>query len=119
MLKTFSKIILGILFIWVGLSAHQIIIYERGVYDCSNMVVDQEQFFDNIGVDTKIGMRYGVDGKASHVWLIFPFDIPFECIILFVNPFNYEPDRVFNSVEELISIHPHLKYEFTASHQRT
>lgn len=109
-----EKVVIGILFIWVCLSIHQTSLYEEDVYDCSNMVADQEQFFNRIGIDTEIGIRYKTDDQYAHVWLILPFDIPFECTMLSIQPF-YKPDAVFDSVEDLIRYHPDTKGEFTLS----
>lgn len=110
-----EKVVIGILLIWVCLVVHQIIIYEEHVYDCSNMVVDQEQFFDKCGIETQIGVRYRTENRHAHVWLILPFDIPFECTILLIQPFNHNPDAVFDSVEELVFAHPDTKDEFIVS----
>lgn len=110
-----EKAVIGILLIWVCLAVHQIIIYEEGVYDCSNMVADQELFFDSFGIDTKIGMQYRTEDEAGHVWLILPYGIPFECTILCVVPFNHKPDEVFKSVDELVSIYPYAKDDFVTS----
>ena len=107
-----EKAVIGILLIWVCLSVHQIVIYEDGVYDCSNMVVDQERFFESVGIDTKIGVRYGREDKAGHVWLILPYNISFECTILFVDIYNNEPDEVFDSVEQFVYLHPNAKDDF-------
>lgn len=109
-----EKVVIGILFIWVCLAVHQIVIYEEHVYDCSNMVADQEQFFNRIGIDTEIGIRYKTGDQYAHVWLILPFDIPFECTMLLIQP-SYNPDAVFDSVEDLIRCHPDTKCEFTLS----
>lgn len=111
-----EKAVIGILLIWVCLSVHQIIIYEENVYDCSNMVADQEIFFNAIGVDTKIGMRYKTENKDAHVWLILPFDIPFECTNLCIDPFNRKPDKVFESVEEIVNLYPSAKDNFATSY---
>ena len=115
MISSIEKVIIGILLIWVCLATHQVIIYEEHVYDCSNMVVDQEQFFSGLGIDTQIGVRYETKEKCGHVWLILPFGIPFECTILSVQPFYHKPDEVFDSVEELVSIYPDSKDEFITS----
>jgi hypothetical protein len=115
MISSIEKAIIGILFIWICLSVHQIIIYEENIYDCSNMVADQEQFFNSLGIDTQIGIRYRTEDKYAHVWLILPFGIPFECTILSVQPFNHKPDEVFNSVKELITIHPDTRDDFITS----
>ena len=79
------------------------------------MVADQEQFFDAIGVDTKIGMRYQTENKDAHVWLILPYDIPFECTNLCIAPFNHKPDNVFESVSEIIYLYPDAKENFATS----
>ena len=110
-----EKAVIGILLIWVCLAVHQVIIYEVNVYDCSNMVADQELFFNYIGIDTQIGLQHRTEDEAGHVWLILPHDIPFECTILCVTPFNHKPDEVFDSVEELISIYPNAKNDYTTS----
>ena len=110
-----EKAIIGVLLIWVCLSVHQIIIYEEDVYDCSNMVADQEQFFNRYGIDTKIGIRYATEDRYAHVWLILPFNIPFECTVLSIQPFNRTPDAVFDSIEELVLAHPDTKDEFMLS----
>jgi len=110
-----EKIIIGVLLVWVCLSVHQISIYEENVYDCSNMVADQEQFFNGMGINTQIGVRYQTEEKCGHVWLILPFNIPFECTILWIQPFFHQPDEVFDSVNELVTIHPETKNDFTLS----
>ena len=110
-----EKAIIGVLFIWVCLSVHQIIIYEENVYDCSNMVADQEQFFNRCGIDTKIGIRYATEDRYAHVWLILPFNIPFECTVLLIQPFSRNADAIFDSIEELVLAHPDTKDEFTLS----
>ena len=115
MLGLVEKAVIGILLIWVCMSVHQIIIYEEDVYDCSNMVADQEQFFESVGIDTQIGIRYRTEDRYAHVWLILPFNIPFECTVLSIQPFNRNPDAVFNSIEELVLAHPDTKDEFTLS----
>ena len=107
-----EKVVIGILLIWVCLAVHQVIIYEEHVYDCSNMVADQEQFFSGLGIDTQIGVHYQTDEKCGHVWLILPFNIPFECTALCVQPFNHNPDDVFDSVDQLINLHPEYKPDF-------
>lgn len=76
------------------------------------MVADQEQFFNRCGIDTQIGIRYETEEKCAHVWLILPFGIPFECTILSIQPFNHRPDEVFDSVEQLVNLHPGTKDEF-------
>ena len=108
-----EKIVIGILLIWVCLSVHQIAIYEEDVYDCSNMVADQEQFFSGLGIDTQVGVRYRTEDRCAHVWLILPFDIPFECTVLCIQPFDQNPDAVYESVKELIITHPYAEDEFT------
>ena len=107
-----EKTVIGILLIWVCLSVHQIVIYEDGVYDCSNMVADQEQFFSGLGIDTQIGVQYQTEKKCGHVWLILPFGIPFECTSLCIQPFNRNPDDVFDSVDQLICLYPEYEPDF-------
>lgn len=105
--------LIGFVFImWLVLSIHQIIIYEDGVYDCSNMVTDQERIFTSLNIDTQIGVRYPTENKCGHVWLILPFNIPFECTSLSINPFNTKPDKTFDDVDHLISTHPECKKDF-------
>lgn len=115
MLPLIEKAIIGILFIWVCLSVHQIIIYEENIYDCSNMVADQEQFFSNLGINTQIGVRYGRNDNPGHVWLILPYNISFECTILFIDIYNNKPDEVFDSVEQFVYLHPNAKDDFVIS----
>ena len=110
-----EKVVIGVVLIWVCLSVHQIVIYEEDVYDCSNMVADQEEFFNRIGIDTKVGIRYATEDRYAHAWLILPFNIPFESTVLFIDPFKPEPDIIFDSVMELVIAHPEAKDEFTLS----
>ena len=104
-----------ILLLLVCAPVYQLSLYEANIYDCSNMVADQERFFNNIGIDTKIGMRYATEDRYAHVWLILPFNIPFECTVLLIQPFNCNPDAVFDSIEELVRTHPDTRDEFTLS----
>ena len=115
MKKFIGNIITGIILVWVCLAVHQLAIYEEDVYDCSNMVADQEQFFDMIGIDTDVGIRYETEDRYAHAWLILPYDIPFECTILCILPFGHTPDVIFDNVDELIIAHPEAKSEFTLS----
>lgn len=76
------------------------------------MVADQERFFNSIGIDTKIGMRYATEECYAHAWLILPFNIPFESTIVVIDPFKSKPDAVFDNIEELVLAHPDTKDEF-------
>ena len=106
-----SSLIVLIFMIWLTLSVHQLIIYEDGVYDCSNMVGDQERIFNSLNIDTHVGVRYPTEDKCGHVWLILPFNVPFDCTSLSINPFN-QPDDVFDSVSELIFVYPECENDF-------
>ncbi|MCK5217717.1 MAG: hypothetical protein KAJ93_08005 [Methanosarcinales archaeon] len=111
----FMKIVVCILLAWVCASVYQLSLYEEDIYDCSNMVADQERFFNDMGIDTKIGIRYATEDRYAHAWLILPFNIPFESTILSIDPFKQEPDVVFESIMELVIAHPEAEHEFTLS----
>jgi len=104
--------VLFLVIMWSILSLHQISIYELDVYDCSNMVADQEVFFNDLGIDTKIGVRYPIEGKHGHVWLILPFNIPFECTVLMPKFLGGKSDETFESINELIEVHPEYRSDF-------
>ena len=109
-----ERVVIGVLLIWVCLSGYQMIIFEEHVYDCSNMVADQEQFFNGLGIDTKIGFRKPTENSYGHVWLIF-HDIPFEStdLMLGFDVWNYIPEQTFDNTSELVKYYPEYKNEFT------
>lgn len=107
-----SNVFIILFVMWLVLAIHQLIIYDEGTYDCSNMVTDQEHFFDCLNIETKVGVRYQTEDNCGHVWLILPFNIPFECTTLSIQPFNHKPDKIFDSVSELISAHPECRDDF-------
>ena len=108
-----EKAVIGILLIWVCLSAHQMVIYEEGVYDCSNMVTDQERFFNQFSIDPRIGFKKPTENSYGHVWLIF-CGVPFEStdLMLGFDFWNYVPEQTFDNTTELVKCYPEYKNEF-------
>lgn len=45
---------------------HSTIIYEPNVYDCSDMSMDQHDFFESIGIKTD----YAISHSNNHMWLV-------------------------------------------------
>ena len=119
MLKIENKlfaIIWTICFVWLILAVNQQMSYELGVNDCSNMVYRSEQIFDMFRIDTMIGEKSMGDGY-THVWIIvdvFGYSIPYETTTLLpgLDFWNYEPDRVFSNVSEIVNTYPSLKSEY-------
>ena len=73
--------------------------YERGIYDCSDMSVDCERWFESIGLDTKFVCGDNKQNDRSHMWLrfyIFGLPIDFESTILLPSPFSYYDERYEN-----------------------
>ena len=73
---------------WLCLSVRQGLIYEPGVYDCSEMTEDCKHFFDVLGIKNTVihGYNYyGYGDLEAHCWLELETplgSVEFECTTL-------------------------------------
>ena len=49
--------------------------YVMDVYDCSDMSIDCEEYFENIGLETKLVTGDKKDANSRHMWLIVDFGL--------------------------------------------
>lgn len=114
-----KKIILNIVDImficFITICLFQVFMYSENVYDCSNMVNEQEDLFNNLGIKTSIGF------DNEHVWLFLHFNeykIPFESttFVPMIHPFKYNeymnPVEEWDNVDNMTKNCPERKYDF-------
>jgi len=55
-----------LLILWTACESVNMCMYERGVYDCSDMAIRDQQIFTKLGLDADVVINY----EMEHAWVV-------------------------------------------------
>lgn len=62
----FCCVFVFLLIVWTVCNSVNVCMYERGVYDCSDMAIRDQQIFTKLGLDADVAMN----SEMEHAWVV-------------------------------------------------